>query len=181
MCKQGRSPRRDCREKDPDLAVVFLAQASVVLTGDSGALVSLLGKGALVENPNDSDRAACYGGHQLLGEDVLEVGLDFFVIPGAAVDELLHCGDFAVAHVERDRLDALALGTDHQPLDVGEGIVLGLGLAEGWSEPLVEVDQAVGRCAHVVFGHGGSLLTEPRIDDELASSSMLCSQPTGTP
>ena len=103
------------------------------------------------------------------------------MIPGAAVDELLHCRDIAVAHVQRDRLDTLALGTDHQALDVGEGVVLGLVLPEGRGKPLVELDQALGRCAHVVFGHGGSLLTEPRIDDELASSSMLCSQPTWTP
>jgi len=77
--------------------------------------------------------------------------------------------------------DTLALGTDHQALDVGVGVVLGLVLPEGRGKPLVELDQALGRCAHVVFGHGGSLLTEPRIDDELASSSMLCSQPTWTP
>ena len=122
MRKQGRSPGSDRREKDPDLAVVFLAQATVVLTGDSRALVALLGKGALVDNAHDSDRAVGRGGHQLLGEDILKVGLDFFVIPGAAVDELLHCGDIAVAHVQRDRLDTLALGTDHhfaQPLERG--------------------------------------------------------------
>src|SRR5271166_1786051 len=91
MRKKGRSPGSDRREKDPDLAVVFLAQATVVLTGDSCALVALLGEGTLVDNANDSDRAACRGGHQLLGDDMLKVGLDIFVIPGAAVDELLHC------------------------------------------------------------------------------------------
>ena len=54
MRKQGRSSGSDRREKDPDLAVVFLAQATVVLTGDSCALVALLGKGTLVDNANDS-------------------------------------------------------------------------------------------------------------------------------
>jgi hypothetical protein len=181
MRQKGHSPGSDRCEKDADLAVVFLAQATVVLTGDSCALIAFLGKGTLVDNANDSDRAACCGGHQLVGEDMLKVGLDIFVIPGAAVDELLHCGDIALAHVQSDRLDTFALGTDHQSLDVGEGIVLSLVLAEAGGKPLVELDQAFGRCAHVVFGHGSSLPTEPRIDDELASSSMLCSQPTQTP
>jgi hypothetical protein len=144
-------------------------------------LSPILGKGTLVDHAHDPDWAGCCGSQQLLGEDVLKVGLDFFVIPGAAVDELLHRRDIAIAHVESNPLDALAVGADHQALDVGKGIVLSLGLAEGESEPLVEVEQPVGCCAHVVFGHGGPLLTEPRVDDQLASSSMLCSQPTGTP
>jgi hypothetical protein len=52
-------------------------------------------------------------------------------------------------------------------------IELGLQFAQGWSELLVEFDQAVGCCAYVVFGHGGFLLIEPRIDDEPAGSAML--------
>src|SRR5215472_7275459 len=176
MRKQSRSTRRDCCEENTHLAVVFLAEATVMLAGDSSALVSLLGKRDLVENAHDSDWAVCCGRNQLLGKNILKVRLDFFMVPGTAVDELLHRRDFAVAYVERNRLDALPLGTGHQPLDVGEGVVLGFHFAEGWSEQFVELDQAVGCCAHVVFGHGGSSLTGPRIDDELASSSMLCSQ-----
>jgi len=65
-----------------------------------------------------------------------------------------NCADIAVAHVARDRPDILALGTDHQALDVGEGTVLGLCLPEGGGKLLLEVDQALGRCAPVVFGHG---------------------------
>jgi len=49
-----------------------------------------------------------------------------------------------VADQQGDRLDALALGADHQPLDVVVGMILGLFLAEGRGEPLVEVDQLLG-------------------------------------
>ena len=64
-----------------------------------------------------------------------------------------------MADEQGDRLDALALGADHQPLDVVVGVVLGLLLAEERGEPLVELDQLLGRGAHVVRCHGGSLLT----------------------
>ncbi len=61
-----------------------------------------------------------------------------------------------MADEQGDRLDALALGADHQALDVVVGVVLGLLLAEERGEPLVELDQSLGRGAHVVRCHGGS-------------------------
>jgi hypothetical protein len=64
-----------------------------------------------------------------------------------------------VADQQGDRLDALAVGADHQPLDVVIGMILGLLLAEERGEPLVEVDQSLGRGAHVVRCHGGPLPT----------------------
>ena len=68
-------------------------------------------------------------------------------------------GDLAVADVQGDRLDALALGADHQPFDVGVGVILSLFLAEQGGESLVELDQSLGRGAHFVLGHGGCLHT----------------------
>ena len=120
-------------------------------------MIALLGESALVDDPHDTHRAARGGGDQLLGEDGLDLGLDVAVIPGGDVDELLHRGDIAVADVQRDRLDALALGADHQPFDVVVGVVLRLLLAEEGSKSLVELDQSLGRGAHFVVGHGGSL------------------------
>ncbi len=64
-----------------------------------------------------------------------------------------------MADQEGDRLDALAVGADHQALDVVIGMVLSLLLTEERGEPLVEVDQSLGRGAHVVRCHGGSLPT----------------------
>ena len=54
---------------------------------------------------------------------------------------------------------ALAFGADHQPLDIGIGVILGLLPAEQGGEALVELDQSLGRGAHVVLGHGGRLQT----------------------
>jgi hypothetical protein len=64
-----------------------------------------------------------------------------------------------VADQQGDRLDALAFGADHQPLEVVVGVVLRLLLAEERGEVLVELDQLLGRGAHVVRCHGGSLPT----------------------
>ena len=64
-----------------------------------------------------------------------------------------------MADQQCDRLDALTLGADHQPFDVVISMILGLFLAEERGEPLVEVDQLLGRGAHVVRCHGGSLPT----------------------
>ena len=54
-----------------------------------------------------------------------------------------------MAHVQRDRFDALPLGADHQPLDVVGGVDPRLILAKERGEPLVEPDQLLGR-AHVI-------------------------------
>ena len=89
----------------------------------------------------------------------LGLGHHVVVRPGGGADELLQARDVAVADQQGDRLDALALGADHQPLEVVVGVVLGLLLAEERGEPLVEVDQLFGRGAHVVRCHGGSLPT----------------------
>ncbi len=86
----------------------------------------------------------------------LDLGLDVVVRPGGGVDELLQARDVAVADQQGDRLDALALGADHQPLEVVVGVVLGLLLAEERGEALVELDQLLGRGAHVVRCHGGA-------------------------
>ena len=159
MIQQRRAAGGDAHQEDPDLAVVFLAEPAVVLPRHAGTVIALLGEAALVDDPDDTDRAVRGGGDQLLGEDGLDLGLDVVVVPGGDVDELLHRGDVAVADVQGDRLDALALGADHQPFDVGVGVVLGLLLAEEGSESLVELDQSLGRGAHFVLGHGGSLQT----------------------
>ena len=45
----------------------------------------------------------------------------------------------------------------YQPLDIVIAVVLRFLFAEEGSESVVEIDQAVGRGAHFVFGHGGSL------------------------
>ena len=125
----------------------------------AGTLIALLGEAALVDDPHDTDRAARGRGDQLLGEDGVNLGLNVFVVPGGDVDELLHRGDLAVADSQGDRLDALAFGADHQPFDIGIGVVLCLLLAEEGSESFVELDQALGRGAHFVLGHGGCLHT----------------------
>ena len=52
-------------------------------------------------------------------------------------------------------------------------LILGLLLAEERGEPLVEVDQLLGRGAHVVRCHGGSLLTKRSANDEPADSRVL--------
>ena len=75
--------------------------------------------------------------------------------------------------IQGDRLDALALGAGHQPLEVSVGMVLGLLLAEEGGESFVEVDQLLGRGAHVVRCHGGSLPTSRERSDEPAGSCML--------
>ena len=77
----------------------------------------------------------------------LKLGLDVVVVPRGDVDELLQRRDLAVADVQGDRLDALSLGADHQPFDIGVGVVLSLFLAEQGGEPLVELDQPLGRGA----------------------------------
>jgi hypothetical protein len=158
-------------QEDPDLAVVLLAQPAVVLPGHAGAVIPLLGEAALVDHPDGADRAAHSGGDQFVGEDRLDLGLHRVVIPGGAVDELLQRRHLAVADIQGDRLDALALGADHQPLDVGVGVILGLLLAEQGGEALVELDQSLGRGAHVVLGHGACLHTVAEFDDEPARLS----------
>ena len=157
VIQQRRAAGSHAHQEDPDLAVVFLAEPAVVLPRHAGTLIALLGEAALVDDPHDTDGGSRGRGGQLLGEDGLDLGLDVGVIPGGDGDELLHRGDVAVADVQRDRLDALAFGADHQPFDVAEGVVLRLLLAEEGSESLVELDQSLGRGAHFVFGHGGSL------------------------
>ena len=159
MVQQRRAAGGDAHEEDPDLAVVLLAEPAVVLPGHAGAVIALLGEAALVDHPDRADRAAGGGGDQFVGEDGLDLGLDVVVVPGGDVDELLQRRDLAVADVQGDRLDALALGADHQPFDVGVGVILSLFLAEQGGEPLVELDQPLGRGAHFVLGHGGCLHT----------------------
>ena len=98
-------------------------------------------------------------GDQFVEEEALDLGLNVLVVPGGDVDELLHRGDLAVADVQGDRFDALAFGADHQPFDVGVGVVLGLLLAEVGGESFVELDQPLGRGAHFALGDGGCLHT----------------------
>jgi hypothetical protein len=149
-----------------------------VLPAHPGALVPLLGEAALVDHPDHPDRTPRGSGDQFVGEHGLDLGLHIAVIPRGDVDELLECRDLAVADVQGDRLDALALGADHQPFNVGVGVILSLLLAEQGSEALVKLDQSLGRGAHVVLGHGGSLHTVARSDDEparLSSASLQIS------
>jgi hypothetical protein len=75
---------------------------------------------------------------------------------GGDAEELLQAGGVAVADQQGDRLDALALGAGHQPPEVVVGVVLSLRLAEERGEAVVELDQLLGRGAHVVRCHGGS-------------------------
>ena len=159
MVQHRRAAGGDAHEEDPDLAVVLLAQPAVVLTVHTGTVIALLGEAALVDHPDHADRAADGGGDQFVGEHRLDLGLHVVVIPGGDVDELLQRRDLAVADVQGDRLDALSLGADHQPFDVGVGVILSLFLAEQGGEPLVELDQPLGRGAHFVLGHGGCLHT----------------------
>ena len=49
--------------------------------------------------------------------------------------------DLTVANQQGNWPDAFAFGADHQPLNVGVGVLLGLILAEERSEPYVEVDE----------------------------------------
>jgi hypothetical protein len=51
-------------------------------------------------------------------------------------------------------------------------MILGLFLAEERGESLMEDDQLLGRGAHVVRCHGGSLLTKGLVNDESADSRM---------
>jgi hypothetical protein len=52
-------------------------------------------------------------------------------------------------------------------------MVLRLLLAEKGCESLVEVDQSLGRGAHVVRSHGGSLLTKGLTNEASADSRVL--------
>jgi hypothetical protein len=133
----------------------------------------LLGEGRLVDDPDGADRRAGGRGDQLGGEQRLRLGHDIVVRPGAGADELLQARDVAMADQQGDRLDALALGAGHQPLEVVEGMVLGLVPAEERGEPLVELDQLLGRGAHVVRCHGGALLTVVLTEHEPADSRVL--------
>jgi hypothetical protein len=130
----------DAHQEHADLAVVLLAQPPVVLPGDAGAVIPLLGEAARVDDADDSDRAVGGGRDQFVDEDRLDLGLDVAVVPGGVVDELLQGRDLPVADVQGDRLDALTLGADHQPFDIGVGVVLGLFSAEQGGETLVEVE-----------------------------------------
>ena len=165
MVQQGRATGGDAHQEDADLAVVLLAQAAVVLPSHAGAVVALLGEAALVDHPDHSDRAGGRRRHQLVGEDGLDLGLDVVVTPGRDVDELPKRRDLTVADVQGDRLDALAFGADHQPLDVGIGMILSLFLAEEGGESLVKLNQTLGRGAHFVLGHGGYLHRGEKSDD----------------
>jgi hypothetical protein len=72
----------------------------------------------------------------------------------------------------------LAVGADHEALEVVVGMVLGLVFAEERGEPLVELDQLLGRGAHVVRRHGGVLPTRGESGVELASPSRSWLQAT---
>ena len=159
MVEQGLPGRGHPDQEDADLAVVLLAEPAVVLPRHPGGVRPLLGEGRLVDHPDRPDGRAGRRGDQLVGEQRLGLGHHVVVGPGGGPDELLQARDVAVADQQGDRLDALALGADHQPLEVVVGVVLGLLLAEERGEPLVEVDQLFGRGAHVVRCHGGSLPT----------------------
>src|SRR3954454_10883121 len=155
VVQQRRPGRGHADQEDADLAVVLLAEPAVMLPGHAGGMRPLLGEGRLIDDPDDADRGAGRRGGQLVDEEGLGLGLDVVVRPGAGADELLQAGDIAVADQQRDRLDALALGADHQPFDVVISMILGLLLAEERGEPLVEVDELLGRGAHVIRRHGG--------------------------
>ena len=159
MIQQRRAAGGHADQVDPDLAVVFLAQPTVVLPIDTGAVIALLGEAALVDHADRAHGIGRRGGGQLVGEDRLDLGLDVVVIPGGGVEELLQGRDPAIAHQQGDGFDALAFGAGHQPLHIDVGVVLGLILAEEGSEPLVKLGQPLGRGAHVVRGHGVLLLT----------------------
>ena len=159
MIDQGRPGRGHGDQEHADLAVVLLAGPAVVLPGHAGRVHPLLGEGRLVDHPDHADRGAGRRRGQFLGEEGLRLGHHVVVVPGGGADELLQARDVAVADQQGDRLDALALGADHQALDVVVGMVLSLGLAEERGESVVEVDQLLGRGADVVRCHGGSLPT----------------------
>ncbi len=159
MIQQRRAAGCQCDQEDPDLAVVFLAQPTVVLPIDAGTVIPLLGEAALVDHADDAHGIGRRGGGQLLGKDLLDLGLDVVVIPGGGVEELLQGRDPAIAHQQGDRFDALAFGAGHQPLHIDVGMVLGPVLAEEGSEPLVKLGQPLGRGAHILRGHGVRLLT----------------------
>ena len=58
------------------MAVVFLAQPTVVLPIDAGTVVALLGEAALVDDPDDTHGAGCDTGGQVVGEDPLDLDLE---------------------------------------------------------------------------------------------------------
>ena len=159
MIQQRRAAGGDAHEEDPDLAVVLFAEPAVVLPVHAGTVLPLLGETALVDHPDRADRAADSGGDQVVGEHGLDLGLDVALVPGGDVDELLQRRHPTVADVQGNRLDTLALGADHQPFDVDVSMILSLFLAEQGGEPLVKLDQPLGRGAHFVLGHGGCLPT----------------------
>jgi hypothetical protein len=161
MIQQRAAAGRHSHQEDPDLAVVFLAQAAVVLPIDAGTVVALLGEATLVDHADDAHRRVRHGGGQLLGENLLDLELDIGVIPRRTVDELLQGRDPTIAHMKGDGLDALVfgLGKDHQPFHIGVGMVLGSVLAEEGSEAVVKLGQPLGGGAHVVRGQGVPLRT----------------------
>ena len=173
VIEQGVARGRHPDQEDADLAVVLLAEAAVVLPRDPGALGPLLGEARLVDHADGADRRAGRRGDQLVGEGGLDLGLDVVGLPGGDGDELLQPGDLPGAGAQRDRLDALALGAAHQALEVGVGVVLCLFLAEERGEAPVELDQLLGRGAHVVRSHGGSLLTDGLTNEASADSRVV--------
>ena len=130
--------------RDGDLAVGLLAQGPAVLALDGDGVAALLGEGDVVE---EEDALGA-------GEGLSQVGAvapeDLGLFPGALVDELLQglLGVLALQTVGQgdaagERLDALALAVEQQPLQVDAGPQGGLGLREVRGEEGGVVAQAV--------------------------------------
>jgi hypothetical protein len=114
-----------------DLAVGLLAQGAAVLPLHADGVLALLGERDVV------DEEDAVGGGERLGQAGAVAAEDLAFVPGALVDELLE-GLLGVlagqplrqGHAAGERLDALAVAVEQQPLQVDAGPAGGLGLRE---------------------------------------------------
>src|SRR3954470_13579488 len=147
-----------------------------MLARHPGALGPLLGGAGFVDHADGPDGRAGRRGDQLVGEGGLDLGPDVVRLPGGDTDELLEPRDAPVAGAQGDRFDALALGAAHQALEIGIGVALSLFLAEERGGAPVELHELLGRGAHVIRSHGGSLLTKVLTNEASADSRLLKSR-----
>jgi len=109
-------------DADGDLAIGLLAQGAAVLALDADGALALLGEGDVVEDEE------ALGAGERAGQERPVAAQDGVVVPGALVDELLQglvgVGDsqgLGQGDAAGERLDALALAVEQQPLEVDAG------------------------------------------------------------
>ena len=177
MVREGGARRRRVRQEDADLAIVHLAQASVVLSAHADTVRALLGERTLVNNQHralgrtDSRRSESLGGHGL------HFALHRSRVPHPAGQEPRHGNDVALREVQRHRLNTLALRREQQSLQIMKRVSLTFDATEARRESLVKIDEFIGTGAQIFLGHDPVLLTmtttRPRTDPFVLRTLLL--------